>query len=73
MKDKVSRRTLLRLAMTSGIGLASAAHVATADPQASPTSARPKATREDPYEVMLHRYGGELGGKKIAGLVPSHF
>jgi hypothetical protein len=65
MNKKLSRRTFLQVAISTGAGAATVARASYAEPPPSfqdSTHRRPAST--DPYEDMLRRYGGEMGGCK---------
>ncbi|MCB1624113.1 MAG: hypothetical protein KDI32_05970 [Pseudomonadales bacterium] len=67
MTQKISRRKLMQIASTAGVGLTAAtvAQVAIAgDQRGLRRSIEAPARPSDPATSMLRQYGGELGGTK---------
>lgn len=62
MSSKLSRRTVLQAALAAGVGVTAAARAASERGSRLPVKRRPASM--DPYEDMLRRHGGELGGQK---------
>jgi hypothetical protein len=62
MNEKLSRRAVLQAALTTGIGAAGVTYAAGAVQVQAPAQMSP--LHKDPYVDLLHRYGGEMGGRK---------